>query len=275
MAASRLRTSEIHRRPTPHPGFDVAKFARDSERKMCTAAAVDKTPTGPPPPYHPASMAPAAAAAKDATVVPAALDAHLREGKSRIALVRGELAVGNLSREEATSVLRVELRAIAASARGAEAEALVAWLGELGGVIEEIGGIGAFLHGEPLRVFVVDEDAALRDRIALAIESLGNTARTGASLRELAVSANVYTRPDVVIVAAALAGEQPEPGFADVVRELARSEGAQVIVYTTAAQSDLAAIARERGARQCFCPASSAVDALAAQLAPIFEEISW
>jgi hypothetical protein len=189
--------------------------------------------------------------------------------------VRSELSVGNLSREEAACVLRVELRAIAASARAAEAEALYAWLGDLGGAVEELGGIGSFLHSEPMHVFVVDEDAAVRDRLALAVESLGNTARTGASLRDLAVTANVYTRPDIVIIAAAQAGERPEPGFADVVRELARAEGAHVIVYTPALQPDMAGIARERGARLCFHPASGTVDALAAQLAPMFDELSW
>jgi hypothetical protein len=87
---------------------------------MHTAEAVDKTPTGPPPPYHPASMHPAAAPAAPAkkdTPPETPLEAHLREGRTRLALVRSELSVGNLSREEAACVLRVELRAMDSKAR--------------------------------------------------------------------------------------------------------------------------------------------------------------
>jgi CheY-like chemotaxis protein len=184
--------------------------------------------------------------------------------------------VGNLSREEAASALRGELRALAVTASAVSSTSFAAWLADLGGTIEELGGIGAFLHGEPLRVFVVDEDDGLRDRVALAIESLGHATRTAESLRELARAAALHA-PDVVIVAASLAGDRPDVGFADLVRELARSEKTQVIVYVTTPQApgELDVVARVRGARGCFCPISTKVDALAAQLAPILDDVAW
>src|SRR5437867_1583965 len=47
-------------RPTPPPPFDLAEFARDSESKLQSSGESDAHSTGPPPPFHPASVHPAA-----------------------------------------------------------------------------------------------------------------------------------------------------------------------------------------------------------------------
>jgi predicted metal-binding protein len=282
MVPARARASDIHRRPTPTPGFDVAKFARDSEQKMSAAETVDsaedKTPTGPPPPYHPASMPPQpkpGAQLRECASIPAPLEARLRECGARITRVRSELAVGAFSREEAASVLRIELQSLAASARGAKAAVLAGWLGDLGAAIEQLGGIEAFLHVEPLYVFVADPDVEVRERIVLAFESLGHVARSAANLRDVASEARPLV-PNVVVIAAVLAGERPDATFSNVVRELTHAEQAEVVVYSTAPLAQ----PPETGAEQRETPrrvslSSTTVDALIAQLGPILDELGW
>jgi hypothetical protein len=248
MNAMRVRASEIHRRPTPHPGFDVAKFARESERRL--------------------HVEPNARAS-----IPPPLTSHLHECKSRIALLRSELAVGGLSREEAANVLRVELSQMATSARCAEAPALVEWLKELADALGELGGPGARTQGDPLHVLVVDGDASARERIALAVESLGHAARSGATVREVEEGGDGQA-PDILVISAAQAGSGPEPGLGAAVRELARGGIARIVLYASSAATDTSAAAEAWGAHRCVCPPGAGVDALTSELGPILD-MAW
>jgi hypothetical protein len=278
VSAPRIGPSEVHRRPTPQPGFDVAAFARESERRMRASVdageAGEKTSTAPPPPYHPASIPPPAPQPSRSTHAGlAVLDAPLREGHARTALARSELAAGRLSHEEALKVLRLEIAAVEVNARAVAAAPLASWLGQLGRTLDDILGPAMATGRKPMCVAVVDGDAIARQRIALALESLGHAARTFGALAELPRASRAEA-PDAVFVVAELGGEHPATGFGEVVRELAHNEHASVVVYTSEARPDVATLARERGAHLAFCPAST-FDGLMAQLAQMLDDMAW
>ena len=271
--------AEYHRRPTPWRVVEVEQIARESERKIRAAEAVAKVPTAPPPPYHPASILPASpgeAEAKDTgEALPRSLRRRLTECTTRLELVMAQLGAGGLSRQEASNVLRVELLALDAAARGAQLPTVVAMLAALRVLSEELSGLAVQLAAAPMQILVLGEEPEPRERLAVAIETLGHNVRSMSSLRELSERA-MLPPPDTFFVSASLRGEAPDTGFGDILKELAHAERARVVVYTTAVGASLNVVARESGAQGCVRVApNGAVGPLAAQVAPILDELVW
>ncbi|HEY2514238.1 MAG TPA: hypothetical protein VGI39_25400 [Polyangiaceae bacterium] len=270
--------AEYHRRPTPWRVVEVERIARESERKIRAAEAVAKVPTAPPPPYHPASMlpVPAEAEARDTgEALPRGLRRRLAECTMRLELVMAQLGAGGLSRQEASNVMRVELSALEATSRGAQLPTVVAMLAALRVLSEELSGLAVQLAAEPMQILVLGEEQESRERLAVAIETLGHNVRSMSSLRELSERA-ILPAPDTFFVSASLRGAAPDSGFGDILKELAHAERARVVVYTTAVGASLNVVARDSGAQSCVRVApNGAVGPLAAQVAPILDELVW
>ena len=176
---------------------------------------------------------------------------RLEECAARVLMLRGQLSKGDMSREEAANVLRLELLALESEAKASFATPLVVVVAALRAAVEEIGGIAHDIHGVPLDIVVLDEDQAMRDRIAVAIESMGHAVRTASSVAELSRLASSQV-PNAIAVAAEMRGRSPQPHFCAMLRETARSERVRVLVYTAAPGTSLAEIARDTGASHCF-----------------------
>src|SRR3954469_4603867 len=117
--AEEPRSQEFNRKATPWPPFDLQVFARDSERKYRAAEAVEKSPTAPPPPFHPASAGSiiVAKAATPSHIEGSAIEERLSECATRLQPLLVQLRSGGLSREETANVLRLELCSIETEAR--------------------------------------------------------------------------------------------------------------------------------------------------------------
>ena len=252
------------RRPTPWPSFDLAAFARDSETNLSALAALDKLPTAPPPPFHPASIKsdlgksefgkpghsePGSGARLRSTVesISAPLRARIVECTERTQLVRTQLRVGGLSREEAARALASELTTLETeAARGGSSIAQLTIA--LRTAIEELAGIAGLVPSVQFDVIVLDDRADTCARVALAVESLGHVARAATSLTDLAILATRRI-PDAIFVAAA-ADDARQPEVCTLLREVVRSEHVAIVIY--AATGAIEEIARIAGTKWWF-----------------------
>jgi len=254
------RVAELHRKPTPWPPFDVEAFARDSERRFRAAEARSEAPTTrPPPPPETTPLPP--------------IDARVGEAAARIGPIAAKLDTGAVSREEGALLVRLELEALAAEARDARAEPLASLVQALRGIVEELGGIAGVTHGAALDVVVIDEDAAVRERVAMAVASMGHIARSAKGLHELPQLTR-EAMPDAILVWANVHGAGEGAAFCGSVRAIAGAERARVVVFTHEPGASLDALAREKGAAHCFRAASLAVERLAAQIAPVLHDLA-
>jgi CheY-like chemotaxis protein len=275
-ASQRPRSPEFHRKATPWPPFDIEAFARDSERRFRAAEVVEKSSTAPPPPYHPASMSPAT----EEPVPPAAevlarpIEDRLAECAARVRPLQSQLTSGGISREVAANVLRLELNALEAEAQDARAHSLVAVIVALREAVEVIGGIAGFTHCVPLEVIVVEDDATVRERVALAVESLGHAVRSAKGLADLAKFARAHA-PDAIFISASLMGRDAEPSFCRIVRDIAQADRARIAVFTSAPPGALSAVARETGAEHVFCASFESIEMVAAEIAPVLDDLAW
>ena len=247
------------RRPTPWPSFDLAAFARDSETNLSALAALDKLPTAPPPPFHPASIqtgvgksgqgVPGSGARLRSTVesISAPLRTRIVECTERTQLVRTQLRVGGLSREEAARALASELTTLETeAARGGSSIAQLTIA--LRTAIEELAGIAGLAPSVQFDVIVLDDRADTCARVALAVESLGHVARAATSLTELAILATRRI-PDAIFVAAT-ADDARQPEVCTLLREVVRSEHVAIVIY--AATGAIEEIARIAGTKWWF-----------------------
>jgi hypothetical protein len=263
--------AEFHRKETPWPPFDLAAFARDSERSFRAAEATASVSTAPPPPFHPASIAPGPERA------PASLTATIQERfeecASRVRLLPAQLRGGEMSREDAANILRLELNELELAAKSAHADSIVVMVAALRTAVEELGGIAGHIHSEPLHIVVLDDDETTRGRVALAIESMGHAVRSAASVAELGKLAAAKA-PDAVVASAALHGPGPKPQFCSMVREAARAERVRVIVYANVTRAGLERVAGETGAQHSFS-ASAGHDGIVEQMNAILADLAW
>jgi CheY-like chemotaxis protein len=249
--------SEPGRRPTPWPSFDLAAFARESETSLKAADAsegrekserADK-PTAPPPPFHPASLRAPSRVRSIVEAITASLHARILECTDRTQLVRTQLRIGGLSREEAARALVAELGALEweAARNGSSIAQLTVALRTM---IEELAGLAGQSEGVQFDVVILDESAETRARVALAVESIGHVARGASSLSELAILA-ARRMPDAIFVAAASDGAR-QPEICALLREVVRSDSVAVVLFATARDSNVEQIAREAGATRSF-----------------------
>jgi CheY-like chemotaxis protein len=267
------RSAEFHRKPTPWPPFDIEAFARDSERRLRAADAVDRIDTAPPPPHHPASIAAPERAALTNDVIALPVEGRLVESAARVRVLQAQISTGGVSREVAANVLRLELNALEAETRDAEAEPLAAMMSAMREAVEEIGGITGFTHCVPLQVIVVDADDGSRERVALAVESLGHAVRSVKSLADLPKVASTHS-VDAILVSSALHTD-PSVNFSRSVRQLAKADRTRVAVFTSVEGASIDHLARDTGAEHCFNASSGAVVNLAAQVAPVLDDLAW
>jgi CheY-like chemotaxis protein len=251
--------SSPERRPTPWPSFDLAAFARDSETSLLAAEKdllaterdKDKLPTAPPPPFHPASIRPPSGARVRSVIeaIGASLHGRIIECTERTQLLRTQLRIGGLSREEAARALATELAALETeAARGGSSLAQLTVA--LRTVIEELAGIVGQTLGVQFDVIILDDKPETRARVALAVESIGHVARVATSLTELALL-SARRMPDAVFVAAsAEGGRQPE--ICTLLREVVRSETLAVVVFAATSGARLQEIAQAAGAARWF-----------------------
>jgi hypothetical protein len=268
--------AELHRRPTPWRVVEVAQIARESERKIRAAEAVERTSTAPPPPYHPASIAPAAPEGEKNSGEPIAraLKRTLLESTARFNLVLSELRAGGISREEAGVVVRTELESLEAASRGGQVPTVAGMLAAIRLVADELSGVAiqTVAPPQPLHVLVIGEDAEARERLAVATEILGHRARSLGGLRELGERA-ILPAPDALLLSSSLRGAAADSQFSDFVRGLAHAPKARAVVYTAAATPAPCDVARDSGAQSCIrVRADTGVGEIAAQLAPMFDE---
>ena len=204
------------------------------------------------------------------------IQTRLEECANRVQMLRGQLSKGDMSREEVANVLRLELLALEDEARASLATSLVVVVSALRAAVEELGGISHDIHVAPLDIVVLDEDATTRDRIALAIESMGHAVRTASSVAELGRLAQSHV-PNAIAVAAEMHGPTPQPHFCAMLREAARSERARVIVYTATPGTSLTDVARDTGATHCLSasvPLEGIVEQLGRMLAGVTPDVT-
>jgi CheY-like chemotaxis protein len=263
-------------RPTPWPTFDLAAYARDSDTNLLAEQleALDKLSTAPPPAFHPASVRPRHEShhPREATeLVAAPLRARILECAERAHLLRTQLRIGGLTREEASRALTSELTAVETEANDLRAPAIGALMSALRGAVEELGGISGQARGVQFDVVVLDDEATRRARVALAVESLGHVARGANTLTELSILA-AERMPDVIFVAATLEASSRHLDVCTLLREVVRSESLPVVVFAAATGARLYELARAVGAERSFS-ADFEIEAIMEQLTGIFGEL--
>jgi hypothetical protein len=231
--------TDFERKPTPWPPFDLAAFARDSERALGQA---DTAPE----------------------VLPSSLQRQLREAASRTLLLGAQLRKGALSRDEAAHALRSELAVLEAEASRREVASLAAMASALRAAIEEIGGI-AVNDARRLEVVVLEEDPDVSARVALAVESLGHTARVASSIVEVA-RLSAARAPQAVLVGASHVGTHAQSELFPLLREVSGTEGVKVLIFGNVAGAELTALAASAGVERCFS-AAVGVEAIMDQIA--------
>jgi methylmalonyl-CoA mutase cobalamin-binding subunit len=222
--------TDFERKPTPWPPFDLAAFARDSERALGQA---DTAPE----------------------VLPSSLQRQLREAASRTLLLGAQLRKGALSRDVAALALRSELSVLEAESTRRDVASLAAIWSALRAAIEEIGGI-AQADARRLEVIVLEEDPDVSARVALAVESLGHTARVASSIVEVA-RLSAARAPQAVLVGSAHVGTHASSELFPLLREVSGSETVKILVFGNVGPADLATLAKDAGIDRCF---SAAVD---------------
>jgi CheY-like chemotaxis protein len=260
-------------RPTPWPSFDLEAYARDSETELCAAdVEVDKIPTAPPPRFHPASIQPEEASHRSVTeLVPPPLRARLLECAERTHLLRTQLRIGGLTREEAARALTSELTTLEIQAAQLRAHSITSIAVALRAAIEELGGIAGQARGLSFDVIVLDDDASSRARVALSIESLGHVARGATTLTELALAA-ADRMPDAIFVAAAVDATTHHIEVCTLLREVVRSERVAIVVYADEPAAKLAELAQAVGAERYF-RAEFEIEAIMEQLSGLFAQL--
>jgi hypothetical protein len=270
--------AEYQRRPTPWRAVEVERIARESERRIRAAEAVAKTPTAPPPPFHPASIGPGAldgGAGDFGEALPRAVRRRLAECSARFEIVLSHLRAGGLSRQEAATVVRVELQSLEAATKGAQLPSASAMLAAMRLLSEELSGVAGQIPCDPLQIVIIGEEVDARERLAVAIETLGHSVRSFNNLRELSERA-ILPSPEAFFVCASLRGEAPDTGFADILREMAHARKAHVIMFTTSVAAPVANVAKDSGAHGCVrVSPNGSVGPLAAQVMPLLEEVIW
>ncbi len=264
--------------PTPCPTFDLQAYARDSETSLRAGdledalGMLDKLPTAPPPAFHPASIHPSGAHLRDVTeIVPPALRARMIECAERAQLLRTQLRIGGLTREEAARALTSELTAVETEATSFHVPSIAAMTSALRAAVEELGGITGEGRGVQFDVIVLDDEGMRRARVALAVESLGHVARGATSLTELAILAS-ERMPDVVFVAATVDAVARHVEVCTLLREVVRSESVPIVVFAAATGARLYEVARAVGAERCFS-ADYEIESIMEQLTGIFGEL--
>ena len=263
-------------RPTPWPTFDLEAYARDSETTLLAEQLEQqgKLSTAPPPAFHPASVRPRHESypPRELTeLVAAPLRARILECAERAQLLRTQLRIGGLTREEASRALTSELTAVETEANGLRAPAIGALMSALRGAVEELGGISGQARGVQLDVVVLDDEATQRARVALAVESLGHVARGATTLTELSILA-AERMPDVIFVAATLEASARHLDVCTLLREVVRAESLPVVVFAAATGARLYELARAVGAERSFS-ADFEIEAIMDQLTGIFGEL--
>ena len=266
-------------RPTPWPTFDLEAYARDSETTLLAEqleqlGALDKLSTAPPPAFHPASVRPRHESyhpRESTELVAAPLRARILECAERAQLLRTQLRIGGLTREEASRALTSELTAVETEANDLRAPAIGSLMSALRGAVEELGGISGQARGVQFDVVVLDDEATRRARVALAVESLGHVARGATTLTELSIL-SAERMPDVIFVAATLEASARHLDVCTLLREVVRAESLPVVVFAAATGARLYELARAVGAERSFS-ADFEIEAIMDQLTGIFGEL--
>jgi PleD family two-component response regulator len=269
-------TPEQEFRPTPWPSFDLEAYARDSETELlATETEVDKIPTAPPPRFHPASIRAddmrEARQPRVAEMVPPPLRARILECAERTHLLRTQLRIGGLTREEAARALSSELATLETQAEQLRAHAITSIAIALRAAIEELGGIAGQARGLQFDVIVLDDDGPSRARVALSVESLGHIARGATTLTELAILAS-ERMPDAIFVAASVDATTHHIEVCTLLREVVRSERVAIVVYADEPAPALERLARAVGAERYF-RAEFEIEAIMEQLSSLFAQL--
>jgi hypothetical protein len=245
------------------------------ERALTSLVAPEPASAGLPPPYGQVSATPAAADIAQLEMSEPLARSVLRrlvECAGRLELTLAQLGTGGMSRQDAATVVLVELRSLEGIAHGARVAPVAARLRAMRRLARELGVAPTRRVDEPRRVVVIGEEASACERLAVAVESLGHTARSMTSLGEMS-ERTILPPPDVFFVSVLSAGHNRLPR--DAVYELTRTGAARVIAFTTAPDISLDVVARACGARCCVCVATDgAVGPLAARLAQILQDVA-
>jgi hypothetical protein len=240
-------SAELERKATPWPSFDLAAFARTTEQMLRE----ESEPS--------------------ASAFPATLQRQMAELAARAHVLNAQLRKGALSREEAAHALRSELRGLEAEATRREIVPLAAMLAALRETTDEIGGI-AQIPPPSIDVLVLTDDIEARTRVAVAVASLGYTARAASSVVELA-RLSAASPPSAILVGGSQVGRGAPGELLPLLRVAAGRDDVRILVFADG-PGPRAREALEAAGVDCAFSAAHDVEVIMGQIAELLFDMA-
>ena len=195
----------------------------------------------------------------------------LEERARRTELLAALSGAGGIDAEHTANVLCAELGELEISAREVSLDGLVAMARATRRVVELLGGVklAAWRQRE---VIVLDDNEITRDLIALALQAEGHRVRSAANIAELAYF--VSERKPHVLLTEARMPDAPGARFCSYLRRTISLEKIPIVIFSSARDEELAALAREAGA-DLYLSKDQGIADLIREVARLFEEILW